>query len=298
MDVCNFLAAETSYAKFLKAYECTQTKGSFPYEWMDDLKKLDDPSLLPHEAFYSKLRGGNITEEEYHHCQAVWEKEGMRTMRDFLIYYQMMDVLPFVQGIEKMKVFWKERDIDMTQCISLPGLAFKFEMSFLEEKNLHLSIFDCSLLYDLFLNNMVGGPAIIFKRRAEAKETPIRDTDKICQRVVGYDANALYLWALTQPMPVGLYTHWKPVQNGFKPTVPIKEADEWLAWVGTTQGVSLRTRLNDSEKRLGDRQLPVDGYDAANNTPYQFMGCYWHGCPNCKDLHKKHPTRGGTYGEI
>ena len=30
------------------------------------------------------------------------------------------------------------------------------------------------------------------------------------QRVVSYDANSLYLWALSQPMPVGLFTTWTP----------------------------------------------------------------------------------------
>ena len=77
---------------------------------------------------------------------------------------------------------------------------------------------------------MVGGPAIIFKRYAEADKTFIcGNPDKICEKVVGYDANALYLWALSQPMPVGLYTHWKPVENDrFRPTVPIKEADDRL----------------------------------------------------------------------
>ena len=299
LDVSNFLAAGTSYANFLKAYDCQEEKGFFPYEWTTSLEKLDHPSLPPHEAFYSKLRGENITEEDYHHCQAVWEKEGMRTMRDFLVWYNNRDVVPFVEAVEKMKVFWKEQTINMTQCISLPGLAFKFEMSFLEKDNLHLSVFDCSLLYQLFRNNMVGGPAIIFKRRAESGKTTIRNSGKICQKIVGYDANALYLWALSQKMPVELYTRWELDENGrFRPTVPIKEADEWLAWVGHEKGISLRTRLNDSEKRLGDRQLPVDGFDASNNTPYQFMGCYWHGCPICKDPSEKHPTRGGSYGEI
>ena len=62
--------------------------------------------------------------------------------------------------------------------------------------------------------------------------------------------------------------------------------------------ISLRTRLNNTEKRVGDRQLPVDGYDPVTNIQYQFMGCYWHGCPTCFDPERKHPTRGGTYGEI
>ena len=50
-----------SYDKFLKAYECPQTKGFFPYEWMDSLEKLEHSSLPPHEAFYSTLTNKNIS---------------------------------------------------------------------------------------------------------------------------------------------------------------------------------------------------------------------------------------------
>ena len=60
LDIINYLVTGFTYDKFLKAYECPQTKGFFPYEWMDSLDKLDSSSLPPHEAFYSSLKGCNI----------------------------------------------------------------------------------------------------------------------------------------------------------------------------------------------------------------------------------------------
>ena len=68
LDIINFLATGFTYDKFLKAYECPQTKGFFPYEWMDSLDKLDSSSIPPHEAFYSSLKGCNISLEEYQYC--------------------------------------------------------------------------------------------------------------------------------------------------------------------------------------------------------------------------------------
>lgn len=117
---------------------------------------------------------------------------------------------------------------------------------------------------------MVGGPAIIFHYYAEKDQTKIRGSQygqaaRPVQRVVGYDANALYLWALSQPMPVGLFTTWIPCRDGLEPTKSWRVADEWLAWVG--RGLThFRTRLDQGEKRVGPRQLPVDGYDAASQT--------------------------------
>lgn len=117
------------------------------------------------------------------------------------------------------------------QTISLPGLVMAFEMTFLKEQDLYLSLFDSPKLFHLFQNNMVGGPAIIFKRYAEADKTHIRENrDKMCQKIIGYDANALYLWALSRDMPVGLYAHWQ--YAGKKGSYFSLEGSWWMAHVG------------------------------------------------------------------
>ena len=61
-------------------------------------------------------------------------------------------------------------------------------------------------LYDLMKNGIVGGPSIIFKRYVEAGKTYIRNGQKLSKKAVGYDANALYLWAISQWMPTGEYS--------------------------------------------------------------------------------------------
>ena len=38
-------------------------KGVYPYDYVDCMKKLDETSLPPKEAFYSKLTGEGITDE-------------------------------------------------------------------------------------------------------------------------------------------------------------------------------------------------------------------------------------------
>ena len=40
-------------------------KGVYPCDYVDCLKKFDETSLPPKEAFYSKLTGGGITDEDY-----------------------------------------------------------------------------------------------------------------------------------------------------------------------------------------------------------------------------------------
>ncbi len=45
LDMSQFLAAGSSYAGFLKAYHVEETKGYFPYEWFDDVTKLNNEEL-------------------------------------------------------------------------------------------------------------------------------------------------------------------------------------------------------------------------------------------------------------
>jgi hypothetical protein len=41
----------------------------------------------------------------------------------------------------------------------------------------------------------------------EANKAFIRGLNKLCKRIIEYDANALYLWAIAQQMPTGKHEH-------------------------------------------------------------------------------------------
>ena len=55
LDLTNYLAAGTSLSAFYKAYNVTDPKGFFCYEWFDSLEKLDYEELPPRKEFYSTL---------------------------------------------------------------------------------------------------------------------------------------------------------------------------------------------------------------------------------------------------
>ncbi|KAG3002847.1 hypothetical protein PC120_g19487 [Phytophthora cactorum] len=60
-------------------------------------------------------------------------------------------------------------------------------------------------IYTKMKANIAGGPSIIFNRNAKRNETKIRG-GKVCKKIIGYDANVLYLWALGNEMPCGRLT--------------------------------------------------------------------------------------------
>ena len=54
-------------------------------------------------------------------------------------------------------------------------------------------------------------------------------------------------------------------------------AIEWLEWVAHKEIIHIRNQLNNTEKRIGGRKVPVGGFNAQTQTVYQFHGCFWHG---------------------
>ena len=46
-------------------------KGVYPYEYMDDLEKFNETTLLEKEEFYSNLNLKNITDADYTHAKRV-----------------------------------------------------------------------------------------------------------------------------------------------------------------------------------------------------------------------------------
>ena len=57
------------------------------------MKKLDETSLPSNEAFYSKLTGEGITDEDYQHAHTVWKEFNIESMKDYRKLYNLSDVL-------------------------------------------------------------------------------------------------------------------------------------------------------------------------------------------------------------
>ena len=301
LDIVNYLAPGVSYAKYLTAYGCELGKGHFPYEYMDGIGKLEDRALPPQAAFFSQLKNEGISDTDYAACQAVWGDNQMTTMRDYLIWYNNRDVTPFLDAIAKQAGFYKQHNIDMFKDgISVPGLSLLHLFNDLPNDTYFVTFNRTNRdLHKLVKDNIVGGPAIIFHRYHEKNVTRIRGGSELCRKVVGYDANALYLWAIMQDMPTGWYTRRRE-ENKFRPqqAQPYGQmAIQWLTRESDRTGCTIRHQGNGREKRIG--KLPVDGWCAETRTAYQFHGCFWHGCPKCHtDPEETNPKNNKTMATL
>lgn len=161
--------------------------------------------------------------------------------------------------------------------MSVPGIArtMLFRASACAQATFALYSSNDNDLYKTVKTNIVGGPSIIFNRYAKTGETFIRNNpEKPCQNIIGYDANALYLWALDQSMPAGPYIR-RRADTGFCGEVRDKymSAYYWMEWIAPESGKQIQHKLNSGrEKRVGP--FPVDGYCAETNTIFQFHGFF------------------------
>ena len=120
LDFMKFLGGATRLDSFLKAYKTEETKCFFLYEWFDNSKKLNNKELPPYDSFFSQLRNINPLEKEYNDFEnlltlgfssaqavsklqlnktpstcyetyaylwTIWVSEGMKSFKDFLMWY-------------------------------------------------------------------------------------------------------------------------------------------------------------------------------------------------------------------
>ena len=292
LDISLYLAPGFSYASYLKAFQCKEQKGFFCYEYVDDYSKLAETSLPPHEKFYSHLKNENISDEEYAWCQRVWKENNMQTLSDFLKFYNICDVVPFISALEKQVKLFQTLGIDIFKdAISIPGVTSRYLFGNIEPMITVLGEKQKDI-QNLIRNNLVGGPSIIIARYHAVGETKIRhrkfgDAALTVRKIVGYDANALYLWALSRKMPCWFPVVWKPGFEGIFKGVRTSpyfgyKAYRWLKWIEHERGIKIRHQFNGGEVRVGTRRIPVDGFfrDETGGTIFQFHGCRSHG-HNC-----------------
>ena len=238
LEVMNFLGGATSLDSFLKAYKTAETKGFFLYERFDCPQKMNNSELPPYDAFFSKLRNVNTLEKDYSDYQKllscglkteealckmklskpppsgeenyqclldIWNHGIMCTFKDFLRWYNKKDVVPALEAMQKMVAFYHKKGIDMLKLgCTLPYLANICLHKSTSSKFYPDTETDKDLLQKI-REDMVAGPAIVFRRKAVVDETFIRNSGNFCISIVGIDASQLYPYSMCQPMPTGLY---------------------------------------------------------------------------------------------
>ena len=211
LDIKNYLAPGLSYDGWCRAYGCELQKLAFPYEWFDSFDKLNHKGPVKYEDFFSSLKGGNISQEEYQNFCDEFHKRGCVTMKDWLKEYNLADVEPFIEALEKTREQYYPDEIDLLKdAVSIPGVSMMYVLneSLKRKKYGEPDLFapgdpcyckrcsaDCEKeecekckeirdgnckictkneAYEMLKTGMIGGPSIVFCRYSEAGVSKIR----------------------------------------------------------------------------------------------------------------------------
>ena len=101
-------------------------KGIYPYEYTDSWERFDENTILPKEAFYSKLNLENITEKDYEHVKKVWEAFEIKHLGEYHELYVQCNTFLFADVFENFRnkyigIF----KLDPAHFLSAPGLAWQ-----------------------------------------------------------------------------------------------------------------------------------------------------------------------------
>ena len=210
LDIKSYLAPGLSYAAWCRAYGTELQKLVFPYEWLDSFEKLNHKGPVKYEDFYSSLKGGEtISQEQYQNFCEEFRKRGCETMEDWLEEYNLADVKPFINALEKTREQYYPDEIDLLKdAVSIPGISMNYVLNkaLKMKKKSEPDLFapgdpckckckvdcekfpcegckqtrkDCKIhtkneAYEILTTGMVGGPSIVFCRYAEAGVSQIR----------------------------------------------------------------------------------------------------------------------------
>ena len=247
LDIKNFLDSGMSYDKWCISLGCKLEKLVFPYEWLTNYEKLSHIGPVKRQDFYSSLTKKTISRQEYRKFRREFYKRGCVTMLDWLREYNVADVEPFTEAVDKRRHQYFDDQLDILKdAVSIPGILQRYVLNKALKKRPEYELyapgepckhkfeeicnkksckaykevqkeckkFPMNRAYELLQTGMVGGPTIAFCRYHKRGKTRIRAhiysrNGKKCKTVLGCDANALYLYCSGQLMPCGKEKHIK-----------------------------------------------------------------------------------------
>jgi hypothetical protein len=188
-------------------------KGIFPYDWFNDESKFNVTVLPDKEDFYSQLSGRHISDEEYDTACTVWNTFNMRRFEEYHDFYLKLDVLLLADVFENFRITsMKYYKLDPLYYLTAPGMAWD---ALLRKSGVRIELFNEDQ-YDMLLQteqNIRGGISTMSTKKFAKSNNPYKKVfDKKSHKsyIVYLDANNLYGWAMSQPLPIGNY-NWEDV---------------------------------------------------------------------------------------
>ena len=185
-------------------YGLLTRKRVYPYEYVNCWDRFEETQLPPISAFYSNLNISSISKEDYQHAQRVWKEFGIRNLGDYHDLYLRTDVVLLANVFEAFRdTCLKHYKLDPAHFCTSPGLAC---CACSKHTGIRLELLADPDMLLMFEQGIRGRITQAVCKYASAnnkymgdKFNPNEDTTYLQY----LDANNLYSWAMSQPLPAG-----------------------------------------------------------------------------------------------
>jgi hypothetical protein len=194
-----------------KCLDLLTRKNKMPFEAMQDERVFDRPPVLEQSAYNSKLSQETCTDADYTFIHKVANTLCMESFHDYINCYQQTDVLALADIMEAVRTSFHQqfRCDPVHKAFTLPSAAQQAMKYMTRVKIEHITTENGGWeLYNEIDESLMGGLSCIFQPYAKANNKHCKDYDEtaVDSHIVYIDANSLYPYVMTLPLPVGGYT--------------------------------------------------------------------------------------------
>lgn len=184
-------------------FDYMNKKGYFPYEWFDDIKKLQlDINEVKKENFNNRLKLEKLNDDEWEYIQQLIKDLEIKTFEEYHDFYLNIDVNGLADVFENFrKTSIKTYKLDPCHYVGTP--SFGWDAMLLKTK-VKLDLLTDSDMYQFFERGIRGGQSVIFKKYAEANNKYLSnyDENKPSTYISYLDANNLYGVSMSCKLPI------------------------------------------------------------------------------------------------
>jgi hypothetical protein len=183
-------------------HELLKSKGIFPYDYMDNVSKLQDKALPPIEKFHDKLSDRPLSIDDYQRAQKVWTKFGCNSMQEYMELYVCLDTLLLAAVFESYRRSTLDHfKLDPAHYVTSPSLCWD---AMLKVTDVTLQTLPSVDMYLFFSNCIRGGITGTSTRHGKANndfDSDSFDDSLPVSHILSYDVNNLYGMSLSQVLP-------------------------------------------------------------------------------------------------
>ena len=171
-------------------------KGIYRYEYIDSRKKINENTIPPKEAFYSKLSLESNSDADYEHVKKVWEPFEIN-LGEYHDLYVQCETLLLADVFENFRnKFIEIYEPDPVHFLSAPGLAWQ---ACLKKTKVELELLTNIDMLLMVEKGIRGGICQAIHRHAKANNKYMKNynEDIISSYLMYVDANNLFGWAMS-----------------------------------------------------------------------------------------------------